>query len=88
MVVVILVVVGSIMVMVAQEMIRLSGVVLPVLLPAASELGVPAISPILESASSDSADKHILLRRNIPHLQQPALLLIRQCRECCDHCSS
>ncbi len=86
------VVVGLIMVMVAQQMVRLSGVVLPLLLPAASELGVPAIPPLLGSASSpaassvtgagpswDSADKHILLKRNIGHLQQPALLLIRQC---------
>ncbi len=36
-----------IMVMVAQQMVRLPGVVLPALLPAASELGVPAAPPLL-----------------------------------------
>ena len=49
------VVVGYIMVVVAQQMVRLPGVVLPLLLPAASELGVPALPPLPGSASSQAA---------------------------------
>ncbi len=49
------VVVVYIMVMVAQQMVRLPGVVLPALLPAASELGVPAAPPLLGSASSPAS---------------------------------
>jgi len=49
------VVVVSIMVMVSQQMDRLAGVVSPALLPAASELGVPPIPPLLGSASSPAA---------------------------------
>ncbi len=43
------------MVMVAQQMVRLPGVVIPLLLPSASELAVPAVPPILGSASSPAA---------------------------------
>ena len=44
-----------IMVMVAQQMVRLTGVVLPALMPAASELGVPAAPPLPGSATSPAA---------------------------------